>query len=429
MNEKQVVKEIARYLDDQGYQFFVDSLMYESAFVDDLQTNFANCGLNGTIRIGRRIPDIIGFKPDEEIFAIEVKGDSDLRKGIGQAAHYRRGVHKSYLAASKNELDEFRQTALSCGIGVFDVTNQGVESLTEPNENVATAQINKTRRALAIKTSSFVSETNAFGSITPPVNAFLPIIYLKSKGDLQGTADEVEFKKWSDGYENGLNRNSASHALTLAKTLQLVERADKHKKYYVTDLGLAGYYLLRGKAADQPSGSLGLDSIDKKADPVDQPLRYLSELKSGRSKTYEDAPDIAAFLRERYLSVPDVRLLVQVLASHGGERADLDEILAEVAVEAPDAFLNLFVERQTDYEKRFEKVMKESDGAISEEFKENLMEILSPDYLYNFIHQIIHVGILLKGTDAVHQSKTPEVGEFVWVWDSDTVGKMTHSGI
>jgi hypothetical protein len=184
MREEPVLKHVAEELDSRDYSFFIDS-GYSSATVNELSDSFKNCRVNETITIGRRIPDVIGFTNQREIFAIEVKGENAIRKGIGQAAHYRQGVHLSYLAATDTALEEFRETALSCGLGIFSVQNSDAVTETSPVTNIGATAIDRTRRALAVKTSRFQSAQNSFPPITRPENALLPIITVISHDSKQ----------------------------------------------------------------------------------------------------------------------------------------------------------------------------------------------------------------------------------------------------
>lgn len=424
MEEPDVVVSLCEYLNEQGYRSFVDA-SYDSDQIHRLPERFENCGFNSTIRIESRIPDIIGFTPQKDIFAIEVKGDDGVRKGIGQAAHYRQGVHRSYLAAEAESIQEFRETALACGVGVYQVTPSTVHPPEEPNKNIAATKLNKTRRELAVKTSGFTSAGKAFASTTRPVNAFLPVIYLvNSSKNSETRGSETEYINWVAQHPNGVGRGTSRHVLSLAKTLQLVRSAG-NSDLQLTEIGRCGYSLLRGRIELLPQGALGLDSSQLPADSDDLLMIYLSNLKSrGKKKLYQSDSEIAVFFRDRYVSIPDVRFFIHILATHQGSRAELSLILAKVAIESPDVFLNLFVDSSSKDE--FKQLMEDAGSAPEDqEFRTALLALASRDYLYNFIYQIWHIGILQDGTQPVHQNDELEMGKFYWEWDERLVGELS----
>jgi hypothetical protein len=433
MDEDECVVAVSTFLENNGYRYFVDS-SYDSEMVSELPEKLHNCGVNDAIRIGRRKPDLIGYNENGEILAIEVKGDGDPRKGIGQAAHYRVGVHRSYLAAPESALDEFRGTIKSCGIGMFSVDPALVEdgqpagvSKIDPVENLAATQLNKTRRALAIKTSGFETERDAFSSSTMPLNALLPVI---SIGINDGTRQSIPLSDCVQtivDHEDGLGKNTFDHAVSLSRTLQLTEihHTDVGRVIGLTELGQLTNLLLKGRVNSIGQWSLGLDQNQLPDGDYDTALRYLKKLKYKRSPVYEHDPEIAAFLRDRYLSIPDVRVLVQALAEIDGESAELSEVLAEVAMEAPDVFINLLLDsRRVD---DFQQLVEDSGGDLSSpELRRKLLDMSSPDYMYNFVRQLTHVHILHGGNNSVHQEDHDdlEIGDCSWTWKREIVGEI-----
>ena len=147
-----------------------------------------------------------------------------------------------------------------------------------------------------------------------------------------------------------------------------------------------------------------------------------------RTVVYEIDAEVAAFLRDRYLSIPDVRLMVQVLAAHDGNSAELSHILAEMATEAPEVYLNLFIDYR--HEDDFKELMEGADvDADDVEFQKQVLSYASGDALYNFNRQLIHVGILTAEADYVHQDDERVRGHFFWHWDPDIVGDIGIGGV
>lgn len=419
MNEPEVVEKLAEYLIRNEYTFFIDSGAY-----GDLPSKLAgrseNCGENTAIRIGRRIPDVIGFTPSDDIFAIEAKGEDDLRKGIGQAAHYRQGVHKSYIAATASSLNEFEDTALSCGLGIFPINTSGVDRsrIEHPVENIGATKLNRTRRALSVRTSRFEPDSVSIPSTTRPENALLPVISIKQES---GPLSDEEM---NDIYrESPQDLSIAMHSLALAQTLDLVNKVDN--KYHLTDIGNMSYLLLTG-LIDNPPSIKYLD-FDQSDDTHEKMFKLVGAIKkSGQyknTKLYEHSTELATFLRNQYMNIADVRLLCYILARYKDDNIELSEAMALVALESPDAFLGLFCSSGKEYE--FRKLVEESDTSIEDpEFQDSLLNMAGSNSLYNFLYQIWNVGILSEGTDPVHQDAELVRGEFYWEWNADVIGKL-----
>ncbi|MFC4440489.1 MULTISPECIES: hypothetical protein [Natrialbaceae] len=117
--EAEIFLPLADWLDDRGYDFFVhvpevhQSREGYSRLYDQYPSH--------SVSIGPYKPDVLGYTPSNRVFAIEVKGTENLRKGLGQAISYQRGVDHAYLAADRTKLNRVHDLALSKGIGVFEV--------------------------------------------------------------------------------------------------------------------------------------------------------------------------------------------------------------------------------------------------------------------------------------------------------------------
>jgi hypothetical protein len=417
MNEPEVLKHIGRYLDQREFLFFVDS-GYPDSVLEEMTSSLENCRINRTITIGRRVPDIIGFTNQREIFAVEVKGEGAIRKGIGQAAHYRQGVHISYLAASDFSLIEFQETALSCGLGVFSVNDSGEITEEKPVTNIGATDIDRTRRALAVKTSRLQSAQTSFPPTTRPEKALLPVVAIISQdggnarlGDTGGEYVLSDERCEEIIRENEITFNQPRNAISLAMTLQLIQKSEAGPGgsfLEVTDVGKSSFYLLSG--------------LVESRDDTDM-YEFISSLKY-KKYVYKDLPELAAYFRDRYLSIPDIRLLVYVLASHEGSEAELSLMLAETALASPDAFLNLFCGRGE--EEKFRRLIENSRPDPEDlEFRRNILELASSNALYNFLYQIRTIGLLTEGTQPVHQDdKNIEIGDYHWEWNSKLIGEL-----
>lgn len=398
MDEATVQKAVIEYLHGKDAIFYVDPGSDQSyELVRKRCQDLSNCGINDSIRIGSKVPDIVGMNAQKEIFAVETKGEANLRKGIGQATDYRRGVHKAYLAAEATELARFEETAHAAGLGTIPVDADGVlrDQITDPNSNIAGTDISSVRRALALKTTRFESDRLDIPPMYRPENALLPVLALKLGGSSQGMSETD-----CNGLIEASNANysdAPNRPIRLARTLQLIER-DAQRRLHLTDYGETAYTILRGISAMKgESEELQISSADE----------------------YRSHPSLMPFLRDRYFAAPPIRLLVKILAAQDESRIEVSEILSEIARESPDVFLSLFC----NDDHAFRELMMEDDFS-DEEFRNRILELTKVSYLFNFVKQLEVVGILKENSDKVDSREKLVVGDLYWEWDPELIGKI-----
>lgn len=398
MKEAAVQNAVIDYLHRQDAIFYIDpggDQSYDQ--VRQRCQNLPNCELNDGIRIGNKFPDIVGMNAQNEIFAVETKGVKDLRKGIGQATDYRRGVHKSYLAAEASVLGGYEDTALAAGIGTIPVHSDGViaDRITEPNPNITGTELAPVRRALALKTASFESGRFDIPPMYRPENAFLPVLVLSLSENTEAmsvTDCGQQIKNSEAHYSDAPDR-----PIRLARTLQLLEM-DARRNLSLTDHGLTAYAVIKGI-----HGTAG----------------GKHELQISTVDDYRDNPAVVAFLRDRYFATPPIRLLVKILASQDGCQMEVSKILSEISYESPDVFLTLFCNNDDE----FRRLLKDSN--VSErEFRERILALTKVSNLYNFVRQLEVLGILATGSDKVDARRDLVVGELFWKWDPDEIGSI-----
>ncbi|MFA9417990.1 hypothetical protein [Natrinema sp. HArc-T2] len=120
--EAEIFLSLAEWLDSRGYDFFVH--VPDAHQSHEGYARLYNQYSSHSVSIGPYKPDVLGYTPSNRVFAIEVKGTENLRKGLGQAISYQRGVDHAYLAADRTKLQRVHDLALSKGIGVFEVNLQ-----------------------------------------------------------------------------------------------------------------------------------------------------------------------------------------------------------------------------------------------------------------------------------------------------------------
>ncbi|SDQ39653.1 hypothetical protein [Natronobacterium texcoconense] len=399
MDEATVLEAVIDYLSRQDATFFIDpggDQSYET--VRERCTELSNCEINDSIKIGRKIPDIVGVNAQNEIFAVEAKGDDYLRKGIGQATDYRRGVHKSYLAAEATALSRFEDTAKAAGLGAIPVNPDSGEvaadQVSEPNPNIAGTEIAVVRRALALKTTEFESGRLDIPPMQRPENALLPILALK----LENCPETLHQETCEQKIENSdANYSDASdRPIRLARTLQLIEK-DAQGRLRLTDHGETAYTIIKGIHANEDKGD---------------------ELQVGTIDDYRSYPEIVAFLRDRYLAAPPIRLLVKILADQDDSRMEVSKILSEISRESPDVFQSVFCSDDDEF-----RDLLMDENLSDRDFRKQILELTMVSYLYNFTRQLEVIDIL-ETADKTSTSDDLVVGELDWEWDPEKIGRI-----
>lgn len=406
MDESTVLDTVVRYFNRKGAVLFVDPGSHESyEKVCTTVSELPNCELNDSITIGGRTPDIIGILGRNEIIAVEAKGDGDPRKGIGQATHYRQGVHKSYLAAEASRLAAFDDAAHAAGVGTIPVGEDGVinDEVRPPNPQIAGTEIDSTRRAIALKTTQFESGQFVFPPMYRPENAFLPVLAIALEGEnqqLPTTICEEAIRDADPKY-----KKAPRNPIRLAKTIQLIEQ-NAEGILRLTDYGQCGYNLIAGVQV-----STGL--------PADRSEVLDPELTINSIDNHRDHDALIAFLRDRYIATPPVRLLVRILADQEESRMEVSEILSTITRESPDVFNALFCRDNA----KLQTIL--NDTSLSDhEFRRELLDLTMATYLYNFVNQLQVIGVLSETSDKTDSNQDLQPGELYWEWDPNQVGAI-----
>jgi len=151
--------------------------------------------------------------------------------------------------------------------------------------------------------------------------------------------------------------------------------------------------------------------------------KFKNEGQYQNRKLYTLSPELAAFLRNQYMTIADIRLLTHILAFHDDTRIELSRAMALIALESPDAFLGLFC--GSGKEDDFRSLVEDENPTVDDRgFRENLLRVAGSNSLYNFLYQIWNVGILRDGTDAVHQNDDLVVDEYYLEWNRDSISRL-----
>lgn len=87
MNEPAVFGHVVTALNERNYE----PLVHVPEAHSDAYATCSIAGRRHEITIRGRYPDVLGFTDANRVFAIEVKGSSNLLRGIGQALTYQQG--------------------------------------------------------------------------------------------------------------------------------------------------------------------------------------------------------------------------------------------------------------------------------------------------------------------------------------------------
>lgn len=387
MEEPDVFERVVDDLEGRGYESFVHipgshSSRYESVL--------ERCDEH-RISIGGRFPDVIGFTNTNRIFAIEVKGDDDILKGIGQALTYQQGAHVSYLAADSGAIRQISSVALSKGLGTIKVENESSSwsppAVTESNMHVqdVAGQLNYRlqRRGSAGEIAGM--------ALTQPINFLAPTLILKqreslSKEDIQNViVDEYGFR-------------APEHIYDGAVVLGLISEG---KNCELTDRGQLVGTMLNG---------YGVSNLDE-----------LEQLKPPRgSVVANEHPQIATLLRSQYTEHPEIRLLFQALSEVSGE-LPFPELVKILVNQYPNVFLNVFCTAnsspsQSESGRKQARDLIESGDSEKIYKKENVWKtVVRSNIFQNFVQQLKHIGILSPETSG-HSGKLADFDPNIKPW-------------
>jgi len=344
--EAEIFLPLVNWLDDRGYDFFVhvpdmhQSREGYSQLYDQYPSH--------SVSIGPYKPDVLGYTPSNRVFAIEVKGTENLRKGLGQAISYQRGVDHAYLAADRTKLNRVHDLALSKGIGVFEV-DRDERDVSEKHPYAAEMKdlLYNTRHQLESMYVTGNQQSRRLPNYADPLNQLMPVVAVA--GHDCTTTDEIGDLVEATDYPY---QSAYKRMIRLAEYLGMIR--EENEVYHLTQQGMMGWTLLQG---------YGITSVTE--------LKTLKE----RGPLYENHPPIATYLRNRFVSNPDFRTLFEVLLRRGCDRLSIQELCARLIDNYPSTFLNL--------------VYTDADGGDAPHLIEQGRgdEIYQdPDYLKQIIH-------------------------------------------
>lgn len=377
-SEEDVFNHVVEYLSDHDYRFLVDC-NYESVL--------ENYSRHGNILIPPdSIPDIIGLSPEGLVFAVEVKGTRDIKKGRGQALTNLNGVHMSFLAADEEAIRPHRPNLLA-EIGVIGVSEDGSVKWDRPADQNIPGPLPDIRSQLRYQ----LREQQSIGEIAKlnlahPANFLAPLILAEayeSRWEWRGydvLHDEITS-------ETALNGSSADEALKGAIVLNLISVDDRVS---VTE-----------------EGKIGIDVLQNNEISTIQDLNRFKR-DTGKSQSMIDvSPSISIWLRDQFRKHPEFEVLYRVIQDFEAEAPiPLTDICEVLLREYPNTFLNLFCTNKSTSRSKARRLIKQNEKEKIVTDIETFREILNQNIVQNFTRQLIHIGVLSSRTSSTNIPKS-----------------------
>lgn len=365
MDEAAVFGHVVSALDDRGYQPLVHIPGGHRDTYQDILDQYAS----HRIAIGGRYPDVLGFTDTDRVFAIEVKGDEQLLRGIGQALTYQRGAHVSYLAATADAVAQHTDLLQSKGVGVIGATESGITTWSTPPTSESREQVMDIEGQLAVRLRhSDISGDIATLSLAQPLNYLAPVLAIDQHGSL--TAEALT-DILADAYGFKAGQSARQGALSLG----LIHGEDR---YRLTDQGELATAVLQG------DGVTSLERLKAVKDSI------------GRGQVLLDQRrPLAMLLRNCFERHPEFRLLLDALRAEGPQIV-FPSLLERLVREYPNVFLNTFCTRSG--RSRARNLIEAGKTARIYTDEAVWKDIVRNNVLFNFVQQLKHIGVLAPET-------------------------------
>ena len=374
MNEAAVFDRVVDELDERGY----DPLVHVPAAHADTYADVLDRCRRHEITIRGRYPDVVGFTNANRVFAIEVKGASNLLRGIGQALTYQQGSHVSYLAGDAEAVAAHTDLLRSKGVGVIGAADDGVETWRKPASSEAATEVADVAGQLSVRLrgNEFGGDVTTF-SLAQPLNYLAPVVAIDRHGPL--TREEL-VDELADAYSFG----AGGSAVGSARTLGLLTAGGPHE---LTEQGRLSATVLRG---------YGVEELDD--------LRLCKEESRGKTLDAVHEP-LAILLRNAFARHPEFGLLLDALRELG-PRVHFLALLEHLVSHYPNVFLGAFC--TTRGAERARKLIETGESRRLYADRAVWADVVRNNVLFNFVQQLKHVGVLAPET----RSHSGAMGEY-----------------
>ncbi|NHX36474.1 MULTISPECIES: hypothetical protein [Halolamina] len=364
MDEPAVFDHVVDELAARSYE----PLVHVPAAHDDAYADVLDRCERHEITIRGRYPDVIGFTNANRVFAIEVKGATNLLRGMGQALTYQQGAHVSYLAGDADAVAQHTELLRAKGVGVIGVDDGGLDTWRRPPSAESDTEVADVEGRLSVRLRG-----NEFGgdvttlSLAQPLNYLAPVVAVDRHGPL--ARDEL-VDALADEYGFG----AGDAAIASARTLGLLTRERPHG---LTEQGELSATVLRG---------YGIEALDD--------LRLVKEETRGSTVDEVHRP-LAILLRNAFTRHPEFGLLLDALREEG-PRVNFLDLVERLVHQYPNVFLGAFcTDRGADRARRLieagETRRLYADPSV-------WRDVIRNNVLFNFVQQLKHVGVLAPET-------------------------------
>ena len=379
-DEADVFLRLADWLDNCGYDFFIH--VPKSHRSKKCYIKLYDKYDSHSITIDSYKPDIIGYTPSDRVFAIEVKGKGDLRKGLGQAISYQRGVDQVYLAADKTKVTQIEDLALDKGVGIFKIDcDRNEVSQKHPSATEMKDLLYNTRHQLENMFMTVSQRSRLLPNYADPLNQLMPVVAVAghnrtTTSEIRDLVEETDYP-----YQSAYKR-----MIGLAEYLGMVY--EKNNTHQLTQQGDMGWLLLQG---------YGVKSVSE-----------LVSLKQ-RESLYKIHPQIATYLRNRYQSNPDFRILLNVLYRHSGEDLSIQKLCKVLIDNYPNTFLNIVYSNSNN--QKVPTVIEQGRGEEIYNSPEMLRQTIHSQFISNTVSQFKNLGVLEEKTPTIEPKSelNPEI--------------------
>ncbi|GAB3413896.1 hypothetical protein GCM10027435_08380 [Haloparvum alkalitolerans] len=364
MNEAAVFSGVLTELEERNY----DPLVHVPEAHAETYADVLDRAEQHRITIRGRYPDVLGFTETDRVFAVEVKGDEGLLRGMGQALTYQRGAHVSYLAAEATAVEGHADLLHAKGVGTIGVDDGGVAAWRDPPAAESTAEVADVRGQLSLRAggAEFGGDVTTL-SLAQPLNYLAPVVAVDRHGPLH--RDEL-----GDVLAEEYGFGAGDAAVAGARALGLLTTATPHDH---TDQGDLAATVLRG---------YGVEDLDD--------LRLRKDETRGSTVAAVHEP-LAVLLRNCFTRHPEFGLLLEALRKEG-PRAHFLDLLERLVREYPNVFLGTVCTARG--RERARTLIERGETARLYEDRDVWADVVRTNVLFNFVQQLKHVGVLAPET-------------------------------
>lgn len=383
MEETEIVSIICEHLQNKHWRFWIDDHPIHKNL--EFQKH--------SILIGGARPDIYGFNPFNQIFAVEVKGLRDYKKAIGQALTYKSGANLSYIGGIATKLEKIKDIAIPSGLGLIpvDEATQQVGDIINPLYTIYPLYLADVKNELLVlQTQRKNNRSFASFGRTHILNFFSPIYFfddnsLKTRAELN---HDFETTNWRN--------QTYTTFIDGANTIGLINI--ENNNYFLSKIG---------KFCLEYFKSLNIHDIDDLK-------RTLNESGGRGNSVFIKFPHLAKFLQLIYFQNPDFKKFIEVLLSFEKNIIYFNEIIDKLVDDYPNLFINFFI-KSSVRDEVISIFLSGDKENLKKNYNETILKYGHYNFFFAFKRHLKHLGILSEESSSYH-SKTKDLDVFQDSW-------------